>query len=305
MRQSRQRERVQGLTGKATVFEAAVNRKQTAHRTMLAAAVLLLLLLRATAAHAAPTTSTPAPAPKPPSPGTPSKPGGPRVAILEVALEGEGAAPAMTMQLQDGFVLGLLRAGIDVVDLADVEKRLAGSPELKGCDSSPCLKKTGQLLAARYALRIKVAMNGNSYTMTARLFSTEGAAPAALPVATLSRSCLVCTVGEAREAMIKLADGMRARIETETAAVAPALPADSSGSKLGPLSVLAAGVVAIALGAAVVSAAGADAKGQAALGGTFVGAGLTTSAVALFQALRSPDPSAPAKTALLHPLWSF
>jgi hypothetical protein len=270
-------------------------------------------------AHAAnpPAPSTPAiPAPVPagkPSSGKDAaaapgaiKPTGPRVAIIEMALEGEGAAPAMAMQLQDGFVLGLLRSGIDVIDSADVDKRLAASPELKGCDSSPCLKKAGQLLAARYALRVKVALSGNSYTMTTRLFSTEGAAPAALPIATLSRSCIVCTVGEARDAMIKLADGMRARIETETTPLAPVPPPpESNGSRLGPLTALAAGVAAVALGAAMISAAGAGDKGQSALGGTFVGAGLTTSAVALFLALRSPDPSAAVKTALSGPGWTF
>jgi hypothetical protein len=236
----------------------------------------------------------------------PNKPTGPRVAIIEMALEGEGAAPAMAMQLQDGFVLGLLRSGIDVIDSADVDKRLAASPELKGCDSSPCLKKAGQLLAARYALRVKVALSGNSYTMTTRLFSTEGAAPAALPIATLSRNCIVCTVGEARDAMIKLADGMRARIETEsTPLTAAPPPPESGGSRLGPLTALAAGVAAVALGAAMISAAGAGDKGQSALGGTFVGAGLTTSAVALFLALRSPDPSAAVKTALSGRPWTF
>ena len=270
---------------------------------------LALGLGRPTQAQAADPAPVPQALPSGPAKTSAAPPGkatGPRVAILEMALEGEGAAPAMAMQLQDGFVLGLLRAGIDVVDSADADKRLAGSPELKGCDSSPCLKKAGQLLGARYALRVKVALSGNSYTMTTRLFSTEGAAPAALPVATLSRSCIVCTVGEARDAMIKLADGMRARIETETAALAPPPPpSDSGGFRLGPLTALAAGVVAVALGAALVSAADADGKGQAALGGTFVGAGLTTSAVALFLALRSPDPSAPAKTALQGGLWTF
>jgi hypothetical protein len=281
---------------------------------------LLALLAGARSAQAAPpaapvppaTTSKPTvsegrPAGKDtPLPPGAAKPTGPRVAILEMALEGEGAAPAMAMQLQDGFVLGLLRSGIDVIDSADVDKKLVGSPELKGCDSSPCLKKAGQLLGARYALRVKVALSGNSYTMTTRLFSTEGAAPAALPIATLSRSCIVCTVGEARDAMIKLADGMRARIETESAALpAPPPAADTGGSRLWPLTALAAGVVAIALGAAVVSSAGPGDKSQAAMGGTFVGAGLTTSAVALFLALRSPDPTAPVKTALSGPAWTF
>ena len=84
------------------------------------------------------------------------------------------------MQLQDGFVLALERAGIDVLDSTDVAKRLAGAPELLGCETSPCLKRTGDLLGVPFVIRVKVDNVGNSYKMTARLFSTQGAAPAAL-----------------------------------------------------------------------------------------------------------------------------
>ena len=44
-------------------------------------------------------------APPPPAPAQPP-PTRPRIAITELTLEGEGAAPALAMQLQDGFVLG-------------------------------------------------------------------------------------------------------------------------------------------------------------------------------------------------------
>jgi hypothetical protein len=237
----------------------------------------------------------------------PAKPSGPRVAILELGLDGEGAAPALAMQLQDGFVLGLVRGGLDVIDSNDVDKKLAGSPELKGCESSPCLKRAGELLKARYALRVRVALTGNSYKMAARLFSTEGAAPAALPIATLTRSCDVCTVGEAREAMIKLADSMRARIETETASLAPPPPPPPEASPhTTPLLVLGAGVLAAAAGAAIVASAGPVDKSRAAVGGTLLGAGLTTSALGLFMTLQAPATPGPApKTAMLYKRFSF
>jgi hypothetical protein len=229
------------------------------------------------------------------------------VAILELGLDGEGAAPALAMQLQDGFVLGLVRSGVDVIDVADVDKKLAGSPELKGCESSPCLKRAGELLKARFALRVRVALTGNSYKMSARLFSTEGAAPAALPIATLTRACDVCTVGEAREAMIKLADSMRARIETETASLAPPPPPPPEGNPhLVPLVVLGAGVLAVAAGAAILASAGPSDKSQAAVGGTLLGAGLTTSALGLFMTLQAPAPGAAVpKTAMLFGRFGF
>ena len=44
-------------------------------------------------------------------------------------------------------------------------------------------------------------------------FTTEGAAPAALPIATQSRSCDVCTVAEARDAMIRLGEAIRKPLE--------------------------------------------------------------------------------------------
>ncbi|HEY0706251.1 MAG TPA: hypothetical protein VGG33_05605 [Polyangia bacterium] len=266
------------------------------------------------AAVSEPTTSTVAPARPLPASAAP-KTSGPRIAITDLALEGDGASPALGMQLQDGFVLGLVRGGFDVADFTDVSKTLAASPELIGCESSPCLKRTGDLLQAPYALRVRVLLTGNNYRMTARLFSTRGAAPAALPIATLSRSCDVCTVNEAREAMIKLADGMRSRVEAHNAVIVAAPPAPPPApSRAGPLLALGLGVAAVAGGAALIAAAGPTDKGRAAVGGTLLGAGLTTSFVGLFFTTKLPAastrPSPPASptppATALHPgLLSF
>ena len=135
------------------------------------------------------------------------------MAISEFVLEGEGQSPGLAMQLRDGFLIGLVREGIDAVDSTDVAKQLVRAPELQGCETSPCLKRLGELIAVRFVLRVKVSLAGNSYRMSVRMFSTEGAAPAALPIAVLFRSCDVCTVNEAREHMIRLAEGIRARLD--------------------------------------------------------------------------------------------
>ena len=143
-----------------------------------------------------------------------------RVAMPEFRIEGS-AAPALELQLQDGFVLGLVRAGVTVLDPVDTGRRLESKPEVVGCESSACLKTMGQVLDVRYVVRIKVLANGNSYKMVARLFSTEGAVPAALPLATKSMPCDVCTVAEARDVMLRLAEAIRAHLEEPPAPPTP------------------------------------------------------------------------------------
>lgn len=204
-----------------------------------------------------------------------------RVAVAEFSLEGDGASPALSNQLQDGFVLGLVRGGLDVLDSTDVHKGLAAAPELENCETSLCLKRGGELLAARFVLRVRVGVNGNSYKMTARLFSTEGSAPAALPLAAQSRSCDVCTASEARDHMIKLADGMRARIEEQAPAPPAAPPPPPPHAVAGPLAIVAAGVAAVVGGALVISSASSSGKGRPALGGALMGAGVGTAVLGL------------------------
>ncbi|HEY2900636.1 MAG TPA: hypothetical protein VGL59_08685, partial [Polyangia bacterium] len=140
-----------------------------------------------------------------------------RIAIPEFQIEG-GASPALALQLQDGFVLGFVRAGLQVLDPVDTARRLEAKPELGRCDSSLCLKAIGQLLDVKYVARVKIEVAGNSYKMVGRVFSTEGPTPAALPVATKSKSCDVCTVTEARDIMLRLADALRVYIEDTTPA---------------------------------------------------------------------------------------
>jgi hypothetical protein len=215
-----------------------------------------------------------------------------RVAVPEFKLDGEGT-PALALQLQDGFVLGLVRAGVQVLDPIDVAKRLDGTPELKGCESSPCLKNLGRLLAVRYVLRVKIDVAGNGYKMVARLFSTEGDAPAALPLSTKSRTCDVCTVTEARDYMLRLADAVRPDLLDDPAPpVAPALkPPPPAPSLLPPLAAAMGGLVSMAAGialyatlpdchaAAATASTCSDNRVRSAVAGGLVGAGLVTTVV--------------------------
>jgi hypothetical protein len=255
------------------------------HRLPLAVTLLLVFAGPAGAAPA-PTAPAPTPAPAAVSPAAPATAPRPRIAITELTLAGEGAAPALAMQLQDGFVLALVRAGIDVLDSTDVAKRLAGAPELQGCETSPCLKRTGDLLGVPFVIRVKVDNEGNSYKMTARLFSTQGAAPAALPVAAQSRACDVCTAQEAREQMIRLADGLRPRIEEHTALPLPPPPRQDGGPPTWPAwTAVGAGLLGVVAGALIVQSTGTGSQRRAALGGALMGAGLTTSLVGLYAAI--------------------
>lgn len=238
-----------------------------------------------------------------------------RVAVPEFKVDGDGT-PALSLQLQDGFVLGLVRAGVQVLDPVDVGKRLEATPELNGCDSSACLKNIGHLLGIQYVVRVKVDVAGNSYKMVARLFSTEGSAPAALPISTKSRSCDVCTVAEAREYMLKLADAVKPDLQDNTPVpLAPLPPPPPPPSLVPPLLAAMGGAMAVGIGIALyatlpdcnassMASACDDNRFRSALAGGLMGAGAVTAfvgtTVTISRARWSPGgspghaPSAPA-----------
>ena len=224
-----------------------------------------------------------------------------RVAIPEFQLEGS-PPPALGIQLQDGFVLGWVRAGAQVLDPTDTAKKLEAHPELQRCDASPCMKSIGQLLDVGYIVRVKVEVAGNSYKSVARLFSTEGAAPAVLPIATESKTCDVCTVAEARAVMLRLADGLRAKIEDTAPPVAPlpVTPPPGPPRILGPVLVAMTGALAIGAGFAVLATNGSctatgcdENRTRSAAGGILIGAGAALAIGGTYVALvrsRGNDP---------------
>jgi len=204
-----------------------------------------------------------------------------RVSIADFEVAG-GDSPALTLQLQDGFVQGLVRAGVQVLDTVDTAKKLDGHPELQHCDTSTCLKAIGQQLDVRYVARVRVEIAGNSYKTVARVFSTEGSAPASLPIATKSKQCDVCTVVEARESLVRLADMLRPQLEEPAPAVPvpqPPPPPKPPGITL-PIVAAMAGALSIAVGFAIVGSNGSctgtlcsENRTRSAVGGAFIGAG--------------------------------
>lgn len=236
-----------------------------------------------------------APAPSPPpdllpelvDTTTPSK-----LAITSFQVEGDEAPAALVYQLQDGFILGLVRAGVRVIDTEDLKNRLKDEPDLLTCDTSPCLKRLGQHLGVRHVARVQVVVTGNSYRMSARIFKTTGAAPAALPVETQSRFCDVCTVTEAREAMLRLADGIRVPDEPNLVGLAPArAPAPAPTYRKGAIAAMVVGLAGIVAGTIALAASGEGGKGLPAIGGGLMGAGALSTVGGLFfygESLRRP-----------------
>jgi TolB-like protein len=234
-------------------------------------ASLPLLLTLAAQAQAPRPATTPPLAAEPPPHAAPRA----RVAIRELQIEGEETSPALGLQLQDGFVVGFVRAGIQVLDSVDVARKIEGHPELQKCDTPICLKRLGQVLDVRYVLLLKVNVNGNSYRMTARLFTTEGSTPAVLPVDTQSRFCDVCTVAEARDLMIRLADAIKRPIEEALAAQTAVPPPPPPKPSVLPVAGLGVGLLAIVGGGILIYSADSNDKTVPAIGGALVGAGLT------------------------------
>jgi hypothetical protein len=213
-----------------------------------------------------------------------------RIAIPEFQIEG-GASPALSLQLQDGFVQGFVRAGLQVLDPVDTSRRLEAKPELARCDSSLCLKAIGQLMDVKYVARVKVEVAGNSYKMVGRIFSTEGPTPAALPVATKSKSCDVCTVAEAREIILRLADALRVYIEDATPPLPapPPPPPPPPPALTGPIIGAMAGALTAAAGFAVLASIGkctatgcSENRFRSAAGGVMIGVGLTVAATGTY-----------------------
>jgi hypothetical protein len=253
----------------------------------------------ATPPAAVPTTIPAAPvAPVPP----PSAHGGvmaARVAITEFKVEGDGASPALSMQLQDGFVVGVTRtAPIYVLDSVDVARYMDTFPELQKCDGSICIKRFGQLLDVSHLIRVTVKVTGNTYTMTARLLSTEEPTPAVVPVDTETRFCNVCTVDEARQKMIQLGDELKRPVENWLATwrppPPPPPPPKSWRRPIAAVGLALGFATAVTGGAMVANASSTGHRWQPGIGGLLVGLGVSATVLGCYVLVALP--TEPGKT---------
>ena len=260
---------------------------------------------------APPVVPAPAPSPVTPVPGAPptvlplpppSAHGGAlsaRVAITEFKVEGDGASPALAMQLQDGFVVGVTRtAPIYVLDSVDVARYIDSFPELQKCDGSICIKRFGQLLDVSHVIRVSVNVTGNSYTMTGRLLSTEEPTPAMVPVDTETRFCNVCTVDEARQKMIQLGEELKRPVESWLAAwrpPPPPPPPPKSWRRPGAALGIALGFATAVAGTALfVNSDSTGSRWQPGIGGLMMGLGAGATIVSCYVLIALP--TEPGKT---------
>ena len=216
-----------------------------------------------------------------------------RVAITEFQVTGEDASRALAMSLQDGFVVGLNRAApIYALDSVDVARYVDIFPELQKCEGSICIKRLGQMLDVSHILRVTVAVTGNSYDMTARLFSTEGQSPADVPIDTQTRFCPVCTVDEARQKIIQLGDAIKAPVElwlAQQRPPPPPPPPPSSWRRPMAATGIALGFATIVAGGAVLANSGHDSKKWPAVAGVLIGIGASVAAVSCYVLIAPAD----------------
>ena len=222
-----------------------------------------------------------------------------RVAISEFKVEGDGASPALSMQLQDGFVVGVTRtAPIYVLDSVDVARYMDTFPELQKCDGSICIKRFGQLLDVSHLIRVSVKVTGNSYSMTARLLSTEEPTPAVVPVDTETRFCNVCTADEARQKMIQLGDEVKRPVENWLATwrppPPPPPPPKSWRRPIAGVGLALGFATAVAGGAIFANASGTGYRWQPGIGGLLVGLGVGATVLGCYVLVALP--TEPGKT---------
>ena len=249
----------------------------------------------------APPATSPAPTSLPPAPVAPVAPpsahGGAmaaRVAITEFKVAGEGASPALSMQLQDGLVVGVTRTSpIYVLDSVDVARYMDTFPELQKCDGSICIKRFGQLLDVSHLIRVTVKVTGNTYTMTGRLLSTEEPTPAIVPVVTETRFCNVCTVDEARQKMIQLGEELKRPVENWLATwrppPPPPPPPKSWRRPIAAVGLALGFATAVTGGAIYLNASSQSNRWRPGLGGLLVGLGVGATAVGCYVLVALPN----------------
>jgi hypothetical protein len=219
-----------------------------------------------------------------------------RVAITEFLVTGEETSRALAMRLQEGFAVGLTRtASIYVLDSVDVARYIDIFPELQKCEGSICIKRLGQMLDVSHILRVTVAVTGNSYDMTARLFSTEGLSPADVPIDTQTRFCPVCTVDEARQKITQLGEAIKNPVELWLAQQRPPPPPPPPPSSWRrPIAALgvALGFATIVGGGALLANVGHDNKAWPAVAGAMIGIGASAAALSCYLLIAAPtDPA--------------
>lgn len=153
--------------------------------------------------------------------GAAAEPPRPRVAVLEIELDGD-APPELRTQLDRSLAGGLYAAGYEVVGREAVAEKLRAAPELVGCVTTTCLERVGTIVGAEHFVRVRVNASGAAYTLELELFGVviAGAQRQSYGLSRrLERTCPVCTISEANEELSRAAAALgsyRARLDIRT-----------------------------------------------------------------------------------------
>jgi hypothetical protein len=127
-----------------------------------------------------------------------------RVLVWSVQASGSAEGPMLREQLYRSLAGGFAAAGFAVVPRQEIGPRLAATPGLVGCETSPCLKRVAELLGVRRIIRAQVEIFGSSY-----VYRLESLGPDGRLRHRAEGRCDVCTVAEVNEqvsqAAVKLA----------------------------------------------------------------------------------------------------
>jgi hypothetical protein len=142
-----------------------------------------------------------------------------RVALASFRTLGEHMTEPARGALRLSLTGGLAAAGFDVVPDEEMTLKLKSVPGLAGCETTTCLKRLGEIVHARAALKASIEMIGTSrYLTTLQLVDTESGRE----LARVDDTCEICTLSEANDAVSNAAAALKAKLEPPRAAPAPA-----------------------------------------------------------------------------------
>ena len=205
----------------------------------------------------------------------------PRIAALIPSLRGS-APTELKDRFQDAVTRGITAAGVEAVAAGEVRMRIGTSEEVLSCSGpGPCAAKIAGTLRVEHTVASEIVAAGKDYTIRLKLLDATGR-----ELARSEDSCDICTVKEADDAVARAAQKLAAsvptqapppakvetpapvetphpktetppppaRVEAPPAAITPT-PAERKAFPYRPVAIasLAAGVVGIAVGAALVA----------------------------------------------------
>lgn len=116
--------------------------------------------------------------------------------------------PSQRETARTKLVGGLEAAGFEVVSPAELQRALSGTTGLVNCDSTPCLRRIGELTNARYVVRAELEQTGDNWRMAIEVVDVQDQSTAAH----VSDQCRPCSDREATDKLSDVAASMRDRL---------------------------------------------------------------------------------------------